>query len=96
MTLSTRNDVRSPAASRSGATLTPEPSGRKAVPPRYPSLCDDGQPYFSRLQRDRRARRPADDWTSVWPKGRLPLFLSVRLIAIIAILLITAFLLYRG
>ena len=56
---------------------------------RYPSLSDDGQPYFPRL---RRARRSADETVTVAEavgSGSSPL-LSVRVIAWAAIIVIIA------
>ena len=56
---------------------------------RYPSLSDDGQPYFPRL---RRKKRPMEESMTV-PRASendRPVFFSVRAIALLAIVAIIA------
>lgn len=57
---------------------------------RYPSLSDDGQPYFPHL---RRTSRPMEESMTVAPasvENDRPVFLSVRAIALVAIVAIIA------
>jgi hypothetical protein len=61
---------------------------RSVVPHRrYPSLCDDGQPYFPRLQRKIQAMEQSVTG-SAFRKSDLPYFLSVRIVALLAIIAI--------
>lgn len=55
---------------------------------RYPSLSDDGQPYFPRLRRSQRAMAETAHHTHTAPMNDHAPFLSVRVIALLAIVLI--------
>jgi hypothetical protein len=60
---------------------------------RYPSLSDDGQPYFPRLRRTRRSENETFTVANPSAESDSSRFLSVRVIALLAIIVIIATLL---
>ena len=57
---------------------------------RYPSLSDDGQPYFPRLRRKRRTMEKSMTVARPSVESDEPVFLSVRVISLLAIVVIIA------
>jgi hypothetical protein len=57
---------------------------------RYPSLSDDGQPYFPRLRRTRRSENETFTVANSSGESDSSRFLSVRVIAMLAIIIIIA------
>ena len=57
---------------------------------RYPSLSDDGQPYFPRLRRTRRSENETFTVANFAAESDSSRFISVRLIALLAIIVIIA------
>jgi hypothetical protein len=57
---------------------------------RYPSLSDDGQPYFPRLRRTRRSENETFTVANSSADSGSSPFLSVRVIALLAIIVIIA------
>ena len=71
------------------------PATSLRIPPavphrRYPSLSDDGQPYFPRLWRKKRTMEESIAIARASVENERPVFLSVRAITLLAIVAIIA------
>ena len=85
---------RSPTGTRFVSEREVNPANLRSPPVvphrRYPSLSDDGLPYFPRLQPKTRRREESVTVTRVAVQKDQPIFSSVRAIAVLAIVAIIA------